>query len=181
LGRCFLSKIWILAFLWQIFQYCLLDLKAYRLKFASFGIRTRFRSWDLWVIGPPRFRHALRPNKQYWDICPKKAKIQIFFRKLRPNVYQWNANRWYKVTNSDPMIIIELWIECIKFNRHKEEFLISSQVLWRTNKKNKPYVFFYFHSMIFITMSAGYLKHFQSYTPTIRKRKLMYFKNKKID
>jgi len=26
-------------------------------------------------------RHALRPNKQYWNICPKKAKIQIFDRK----------------------------------------------------------------------------------------------------
>ena len=35
----------------------------------------------------------------------------------------------YKVTNLDPMIIIESRTEGIKFERHKEEYLISSQVL----------------------------------------------------
>jgi hypothetical protein len=33
-------------------------------------------------------RHALGLNKQYWNICPKKAKIHIFDRKPRPNVYK---------------------------------------------------------------------------------------------
>jgi hypothetical protein len=33
-------------------------------------------------------RYALRPNKQYWNICRKKAKIQIFDRKPQPNVYK---------------------------------------------------------------------------------------------
>jgi hypothetical protein len=34
----------------------------------------------------------------------------------------------YKITNTDPMIIIESQTEGIKFERHKEESLISSQV-----------------------------------------------------
>jgi hypothetical protein len=33
-------------------------------------------------------RHTLRFHKQYWNICTKKAKIQIFNRKLRPNIYK---------------------------------------------------------------------------------------------
>jgi hypothetical protein len=33
-------------------------------------------------------QHALRPNKQYWNNCLKKAKIQIFDRKLKPNVFK---------------------------------------------------------------------------------------------
>jgi len=65
-------------------------------------------------------RHSLRPNKQYWNICPKKAKIQIFDRKLQPIIYKWNANWRCKVTNPDPMIIIESRTEGIKFERHKE-------------------------------------------------------------
>jgi FtsP/CotA-like multicopper oxidase with cupredoxin domain len=48
---------------------------------------------------------------EYW---PKKAKIQIFDRKPLPNVYKWNASRRYKVTNPDPMIIIESQTEVIK-------------------------------------------------------------------
>jgi hypothetical protein len=84
-----------------------------------------------------------------WDLTNKKAKIQIFDRKLRPNVYKWNVNRRYKVTNPDPMIIIESQTECIKFDATRKKSLISSQVLWRTNWGNKPHVFFYFHSMIF--------------------------------
>jgi len=38
-------------------------------------------------------RHALRPNKQYWNIFPKKDKIQIFDRKPQPNIYKWNMNQ----------------------------------------------------------------------------------------
>ena len=79
---------------------------------------------------------------------PKKVKIQIFDRKPRPNVYKWNANQKYKVTNLDPMIIIESRTEIIKFERYEEESFISSQVLWRTNRRSKPHVCLDFHSKI---------------------------------
>ena len=46
-----------------------------------------------------------------------------------------------KITNPDPMIINESWTEGIRFECHKEESLISSQVHWRTNRGNKPHVF----------------------------------------
>jgi len=122
-------------------------------------------------------RHALRPNKQYWNICPKKAKIQIFDRKPRPNVYKWNANWRYKVTNPDLMIIIESRTEGIIFEHHKEEFLISSQVLWRSNRGNKPHAFFYFHSMmihynefrLFIIFSALHAHYKEKETNVFRK------------
>ena len=64
-----------------------------------------------------------------------------------------------KVTNLDPMIIIESQTEGIKFECHNEESLINSQVLWRTNRRSKPHVCLDFHSKInsLITMSACYL------------------------
>ena len=31
-------------------------------------------------------RHALRPNKQYWNTCRRKLKFRFFDRKPRPNV-----------------------------------------------------------------------------------------------
>ena len=40
-------------------------------------------------------RHALRPNKQYWNNCLRKLKY-IFFIKPWPNVYKWNVNQKYK-------------------------------------------------------------------------------------
>ena len=47
------------SFLWQIFQYCLLGLKE------------------------NLNRHALRPNKKYWNTCPRKLKL--------PNKQYWNT------------------------------------------------------------------------------------------
>ena len=31
-------------------------------------------------------RHALRPNKQHCNTCPRKLKFRFFDKKLRPNV-----------------------------------------------------------------------------------------------
>ena len=40
-------------------------------------------------------RHALRPNKQYWNNCPRKLKYRFLIEPW-PNVYKWNANQKYK-------------------------------------------------------------------------------------
>ena len=58
-------------------------------------------------------RHALRPNKQYWNNCPRKLKFKfwlnpdsMFISETRtksisnkpwPNDYNWNTNQMYKV------------------------------------------------------------------------------------
>ena len=56
------------------------------------------------------------------------------------------------------MIIMESRIEGIKFERHKEESLITSQFL-KNQKKSKvsPFLIFYSIKLFPITMSACYL------------------------
>ena len=54
-------------------------------------------------------------------------------------------NQMYKVPNLDPMIIIESQTKGIKFEHHKEESLISSQVLWKTNRWSKTHICLDFH------------------------------------
>ena len=75
------------------------------------------------------------------EYLPKKVKIRILIEHLNPTFINETQIEGIKITNPDPMIITESWTEGIKFERHKEESLISSQVHWRTKRRNKPHVF----------------------------------------
>ena len=84
----------------------------------------------------------------FWDptkileYLPKKTKIQIFDRNLDPTFTIEMQTKGIRVTPW-PMIIIESQTKGIKFERHKEKSLISSQFL-KKQKKSKASPFHIF-------------------------------------
>ena len=76
------------------------------------------------------------------EYLPKKTKIQIFDRNLDPTFTIETQTKGIRVTPW-PMIIIESQTKGIKFERHKEKSLISSQFLKKQKKsKASPFLIF---------------------------------------
>ena len=71
------------------------------------------KSSVFWLSDANLNQHALRPNKQYWNNCPRKLKFRfwwnldpMFISEMRtksisnrpwPNDYNWITNQRYKV------------------------------------------------------------------------------------